>query len=217
MKTPPTGVEAPKAPESDLSLSKPADPPASPPAPEVPEVKEPEPAKVDPPKAVVSEEDVAALREEFAAKGELSDESLTKFEAKTGIPKQYVIQFAQGAAALQTNVVNEAYAMVGGKETFEVIKAWAVANLPKADQDAFQKAVTTGTKDQVLQAVNTLKTKYIEANGSPPVLAGGRKGASGPEPFRSIQEAAKAMQHPDYHRDPGYRAQVEARLAVTKI
>ena len=220
VKSKPTGPNAPEAPQSPLALPK--ETPAPEPKPEAKPTTEPttEPKQTatDPPEGSteVTADEINALRSEFAEKGELSQESINKLAGRPiKVTPEMLVQFSRGTAALQTQTINAAYEAVGGKEAFEVQKNWAKANLPEAEQQAFQNAILTGSHEQVVSAVKSLNQKYTEANGTPPTLAGGRKGSSGPTPYGSIQEASRAMADRRYGNDPAYRREVEARMKAS--
>jgi hypothetical protein len=158
--------------------------------------------------------DMSALEAEYAKDGKLSDASLEAL-AKAGISKETVDRYTQGQAAVLDKQTNAAMNLVGGKAQYAAMVQWAGTNLPKAEQEAFDSAVS-GTPAQVKQAILSLKAQFDTAVGSDPKLLSGQSAAPGnaDTPFASRAEVTAAMRDPRYSKDAAYRQMVERRIGL---
>jgi hypothetical protein len=157
--------------------------------------------------------DFTPFSQEFAEKGELSEDSFKKLSDK-GIPREMVQDFIAGQQALSAQREAKAFSAVGGKEQFDRAATWASQNLSAAELEAYNKGVN-GTEAEMLQAVQGLNAKYAAANGSEPKLLGGNPGGSNTAGFRSQAEMTAAMSDPRYEKDAAYRQDVINKLAAT--
>ena len=163
--------------------------------------------------------DFDGLAREFAAKGELSDDTYTKLEA-AGINKGTVDAYIQGQVALAEKYQNEAMDLIGGKDAYQEMSAWAKDNLTPGQLKAYNNAVASYDMDTVNLAVQGLKAQYDKANGvAPKRQLMGNTGSSGEtiQPFRSRTQYVDAIKDPRYERDSAYRADVLARLERSDI
>jgi hypothetical protein len=171
---------------------------------------------------------VAKFTDELQTKGKLSDESYAALQ-KAGYPKAVVDAYVKGltADASQAEAVSQALiadkqiseitSAVGGEKVLGEMLAWATANLSAEDLTAYNKAVSSSDASQVKLAVNGLHHAYSQAQ-HPNLLKGNRPPSSANvEPFNSNQEVVQAMQDSRYDRDPAYRAQIAARVAVSNV
>ena len=163
--------------------------------------------------------DFDGLAREFAAKGELSDDTYTKLEA-AGINKGTVDAYIQGQVALAEKYQAEAMDLVGGKDAYNEMSNWAKDNLTPGQLKAYNAAVASYDMDTVNLAVQGLKAQYDKANGvAPKRQLMGNTGSSGEtiQPFRSRTQYVDAIKDARYERDPAYRADVLARLERSDI
>jgi hypothetical protein len=165
--------------------------------------------------ADTSKVDFAALTQEFATAGALSDDSFAKLEA-AGMSKDLVNQFIAGQVALQQATISEAHGLAGGADAYSNMVKWAGANLSPAEQAAFDAAVT-GDSASRKQAITALKAQYTAAHGTDPKLVTGEGTAQGAQAFQSRAEVTAAMRDPRYKADPAYRAEVERKLEAMTV
>lgn len=161
--------------------------------------------------------DYQAFSQEFAQKGELSDDTYAKLEA-AGIPRVMVDSFIEGQVAIADSIRTQVFSTVGGEEQFNAMTAWAASNMSKAEIDAFNATVDSGSVEQIKLAVRALQNAYTSANGSAPkyVNTGGNTQATS-DVFRSTAELITAMSDPRYASDEAYRRDVEMKLARSNI
>ena len=74
--------------------------------------------------------DFGKYSNEYNTNGSLSDSSYAEMEQK-GIPRNVVDQYIEGQKALVTNVQNQVYNSVGGKEQYAEMVNWAKNSLSK--------------------------------------------------------------------------------------
>jgi hypothetical protein len=154
-----------------------------------------------------------AMAEEFAKDGKLSEASYEAL-AKAGFGKDVVDAYIAGQEALAAQRDAQGYELAGGQEKYTAMAQWAVANLPQAERDAFNDAVS-GSPAQMKQAILGLKAQYEAAMGSDPKLVKGSNGSNaGQGAFASRQQVTEAMRDPRYRADPAYRAEVERRISL---
>lgn len=207
--TPPAGTEPSS---TDKKSSEPSQGSAGEPA-----KTEATPPKTDdqtPKEEEVSTVDFNNLADEFAKNGKLSDESYKALE-DSGFGRDMVDTYLNGVRfnALQM------YDRVGGEGKYREMLNWAVANIPEAEQKAFDASIT-GPAEQRNLAIDGLWQRYVKANGNPPntrLTPGSNDSLSSVRGFSSQQELTKAMSDPRYGKDPAYEREILARLKVSPV
>ena len=160
--------------------------------------------------------DLAALEAE-AASGELSAETYAKMAAK-GFDKAATDSIIEGRRALAERQLDDLATVAGGREELKSVLAWAGKELPKAQVDAYQSALSTGNADLVKLALSGIVSAFRTANPSEPTkVSGVPAGVQGSDvkPFASNAQLVAAMRDPRYAIDPAYRADVAKRLAAS--
>jgi len=176
-----------------------------------------EPVKDETPKADTSKVDLTPFHNEWADKGELSEDSFTKLETM-GFPKELVQQYISGFQATQAQEAQAIYADTGGQEGYKAMTEWASQNLPAHEIAAYDSMVTGGDVNAAKMAAKGLYAQYVAANGQPPKLIAGtpsRRDATAP--FRSSAEVVAAMSDPRYKNDAAFRKDVEERLNKSDV
>ena len=107
--------------------------------------------------------------------------------------------------------VAEIQSIAGGKEKYDTLTAWASENLDKAQIDAFDEVVNTGSKAAVAFAVKAMQAQYEDAVGVQPDLVTGKTPRQGAK-YRSMAEVVRDMGDPRYDSDPAYRADIQQKL-----
>lgn len=194
--------------ESKLGGNKPADDATPSDKPQVPE---------NPQEALQKQGlDMNEFSQEFAQKGELSQESYEKL-AKAGFDKNLVDDYIAGQQARAAQFEGTIKAEVGGDERYGEMVEWAKANLTPAEITAYNNAVSSGNAEQAKLAALGLSAKFGKAVGQEPGrLLGGQK-AGAEDVFESTAQVTKAMADPQYRNDPAYRAKVQAKLARSQV
>lgn len=160
--------------------------------------------------------DYNALQSEFDSKGALSEDSYAKLE-KIGFDKGTVDAFIAGQQALQAQTLGKAHEAAGGEQNFSQMREWARTGLTSAEQEAFNKAVTTGTEAEMLQAIRGLRSSFESTYGRNPRLLGGSPANGGTAGYASRAEMVADMKDPRYGKDPAFRAKVQSRADLSNF
>lgn len=160
--------------------------------------------------------DINAFQQEYDANGgKLSEESYAKL-AQAGYSREFVNDYIRGQEALAAQESEAIFKEVGGEAEFKKVAAWARANLPAHEVEAFNRIIESAPVDALRFAVLGLHSKYVAANGQEPRLVNGQPGAN-VEGFASRAQMVEAMRDPRYRKDEAYRAEVQQKLAVSDI
>lgn len=177
------------------------------------------PAPATPPSGATSDEGIpfAALNEEFAKTGEISEKTLKALEAK-GVPPQMVTGYIEGQKAIAARNKADLASGVGGEEKFDAIVAWAADNLEAEQIDGYNALVDAGNLKAAKSLLQTFAAQYAEAGQSEPSnVTGSAKSGTTSEKggYASTAEMVRDMKKPEYQSDPAFRAKVHARVAKT--
>jgi hypothetical protein len=164
------------------------------------------------------------LKAEVAKDGKPSDVSMAALAA-AGIPKEVVEQYVASLKVEPTRndlaVNQETDAILkeaGGEQTFKAMQSWMASNLPPHELAAFNKAVTEGDVTIAKLAMAGMKARYDGAVGTEPqLLLEGGEMPQGMAPFESQRQYVDAFRDPRYKSDPAFRAQVQARAAISNV
>lgn len=155
--------------------------------------------------------------EEVARSGDLSEESRDAAAKAFGVPREWVDRYVAGAKAEAEGPINELYAEVGGKETYDAFAEWAKANYTADQIAAFDAGLEKDAKKTVSEAV----TAWKEAGFGPAARDITRKAppekntAPAVEGYASTAEMQRDMNNPLYRNDPAFRAKVEAKIGAS--
>ena len=164
----------------------------------------------------------SAQQEYYDNDNKLSDETLAKFSemSSSELLQAYIELNANNPAEPQAEAadiseaqISEIKESVGGDKTYANVVNWAKDNLDKAQTDAFDEVVNTGSIAAIKLAVAGLKAEYDTANGVEGRMVTGK--TAPPETgdvFRSQAELVAAMNDKRYDRDPAYRQDVIEKL-----
>lgn len=161
--------------------------------------------------------DLSKYEAEFAQAGALSDASYAELQQKHNVSKEAVDEFISLRQAKIAQFHNDIFTSVGGPDKYTAMTQWAQTSLPPAEQDAYNAVMNSGNPDQIKIAVAGLKARFDSEYGRPPSLVGGGIGASGPQPYRSVEEFKADMRDPRYAKDPAFQNDVAERLRRSNI
>ena len=155
--------------------------------------------------------DVEKYTREYLVEGELSEESMQELE-EAGFDRDMVEQYLDGQKAIAQLRESAAYEVTGGEDKFQAMQEWARENYSEDEITTFDNAVV-GTQEEMIAAIQEMKSKYIAANGSEPNLVDGQNGVTGNQGYESLAQMKADMKDPRYKTDPAYRRQVEQKIA----
>lgn len=150
-------------------------------------------------------------------RGEEIDEGQKAALEKSGIPEEFFQQWAEGQRALVRQQTNEVYQLAGGEEPYKAMMQWAVQNLGKEEQVAYNKLMETNDIHQIKTVVQGLQARYAAAKGHEPTLFNGRPAPASSYGFQSQGEMVAAVKDPRYWTDSQYRAEAELRMINSKF
>ena len=187
---------------------------------------EAEPSEEEAPEASPAQSLITDASAEYAEKGELSDEMMSKFSelSSQDLVQAYMEMQANAPQAeaaepveLSDNDVNAIKNSVGGEAVYEKVIDWASNNLNETQIKAFDDIVATGNADAIQMMVNGLKSQYDSNNGFEGQMLSGKAPKSSGDVFRSQQQVVEAIADPRYDRDPGYRNEVLEKLERSDV
>ena len=186
--------------------------PVTPPVPQVPDVNSvPE----------LAGEALQGYYNEFAAHGALSNASYQELQSKYGIPANLVNAHIAGLQGQAERDAEDLYQIVGGKEQYDAMGAWAVRSMSTEEQQGYNSLIAnanaSGDKNLLAMAVKSLATRWQESEG--------RRGPVSPIPtapammgqgYSTPEEAAEAVADPKYKTSAAFRQQHYTRLAASQ-
>lgn len=236
-------------PEAKPTASAPVADPVAPAAqtevtsPEVPITEQPKAEVIPQPESesAPTPESVAAMEallepynKEFITTGDISEASLKELANKLGAP-EYFVKYTFEGMKLERNRRDEAIlSNAGGSDVYKEMVAWASSAYSADEAQAFNNALTKGTKEEALAVVARLKQRFTEVNGSPkatiakatqhlPASSVVKPTAVAPasnqaiKPFGSFSELVEAQRDKRYGNELEYTASIIDRLRVSKF
>lgn len=160
--------------------------------------------------------DFNAFSQEFAANGELSEDSYAALEAG-GIPRDLVDAFIEGQTARQTHYESSVRTLAGGDEAYSDMIEWAKDNLSDDEIDAFDNAVNSFDMRQARFAVQGLAARFNADRAQEPSRQITGKGTTTNGVYESTAQMLQDMSDPRYETDPAFRRKVEEKIARSDV
>lgn len=154
----------------------------------------------------------SSLNEEYAQTGNLSEATYKSLEAK-GINRETVDSYIEGQKAIVNQYVNELKSLTGSEENYNNMIEWATSDLSPDEQNAFNESLKN--KNTASFAIQGLYARY-KANAEPKFVTGTSTGISSGV-YKSKAEMIADMKTAKYRTDPAFRAEVQRKLAKSKI
>lgn len=162
------------------------------------------------------------LGKEFDETGTISEEAvdrLSQMDQKELI-KNYLQYYQQSQASaqeaqLQDTAISDIKQSIGGEEAYTEMISWAGQNLDQTEIDNFNSVTATNNPAAIRFAVEALNNRFRGDVGFEAPLISGQKASASVQPYRSNAELARDISNPMYQTDPAFRADVEARLALS--
>ena len=153
------------------------------------------------------------LSDETLAKfGSMSSQDLIKAYMEVQALPEYQSKAAANAQDISDAQINQIKNSAGGEQAYANIVNWAKDSLDKAQVNAFDEVVNTGSVQAIQLAVAGLKAQYDAANGVEGKMYTGKAPTNSGDVFRSQAELVRAMSDPRYDQDPAYRQDVIEKL-----
>ena len=187
---------------------------------------EEEPSEEEAPEASPAQSLITDASAEFAEKGELSEEMMSKFSEMSSqdLVQAYMEMQANAPQAeavepveLSDNDINAIKNSVGGEVEYDKVIDWATNNLSESQIEAYDDIISTGNTDVIQMMVDGLKAQYDSANGFEGRMLTGKAANNSSDVFRSQEEVVSAIADPRYDRDPAYRNDVLEKLERSDV
>ena len=155
---------------------------------------------------------------EYADKGELSPETMEKFNQMSSkdLVDAYIEMQGNNTQAPVTDLtdgeVNAIKNSAGGEQAYSQLTQWAGENLDPTYVKGFDDLVAGGNAAAIQLAVAGLKAAYQEANGYEGRMLTGKAAQTNNDVYRSQAQVVEAMSDPRYDNDPAYRQDVMDKL-----
>jgi hypothetical protein len=191
-----------------------------------PEDKKPEDKKEDEVVKTLKDKgvDVDAMSERFWKTGEVDtkDRELLVPELDKlfgeGKGEKMLETFATNQKLAAAYVETKLYEPLGGKEQGEAMVEWATKNLSVEQRKAIKTLWDGDTLDSQVEGSRLLKTLYEAKNGKQPtVVLNGDVPSVSADAYQSMEQVTQDMGDKRYKDDPAFRAQVQAKLARSKL
>lgn len=154
--------------------------------------------------------------------GDLTEESYAALD-KAGYPKDVVKAYLKGITSTQTeaqkmadDTVTEIMDSVGGSDDYGRMVSWMVNNLPEADVQNYDKAVSTNDPYVAKLVVKSMHDKYVQAVGKEANPVSGKQSTASVKGYRSKEEMMRDMKSAKYS-DPAFQAEVDRKIAASNF
>lgn len=163
------------------------------------------------------------VNDEIAETGEISEETLAKFDSMSsrelvdawmryqGSIDMDAVDSAPAGRELSEAEVNEVYNLAGGPDEYQQLVGWAAENFSEEEVSAFDSVVESGNLAAIKLTLQALQYRYNDNMGYEGEMIQG-KPAQSREIFRSQAELVRAMSDPRYDDDPAYRMAIMEKL-----
>jgi len=185
---------------------------------------ETEPSEEETPEASPAQSLITDASAEYAEKGELSEEMMSKFSEMSSqdLVQAYMEMQANAPKTaepveLSDSDVNAIKNSVGGDAEYGKVIDWASKNMTESQINAYDDIIATGNAEAIQMMVNGLKAQYDSSNGFEGQMLSGKAPNSSRDVFRSQQQVVEAIADPRYDRDPAYRNEVLEKLERSDV
>ena len=187
---------------------------------------EAEPTEEEAPEVSPAQTLITDASTEYAEKGELSEEMMSKFSEMSSqdLVQAYMEMQANAPQAevsepveLSDSDVNAIKNSVGGDAEYSKVVDWASNNMSESQIQAYDDIIATGNADAIQMMVNGLKAQYDASNGFEGRMLTGKAANNSSDVFRSQEEVVSAIADPRYDRDPAYRNDVLEKLERSDV
>lgn len=166
----------------------------------------------DKPSEDISDKLWSELDVEFNTNGTITDEQYNQLN-KAGIPDAVIDKYLDGLNAETEKFTQDVYAVAGGKEQYEEIKAWAEENFTQKELNA----VASGSHTDMLLKMKGIKADYMSQTNNGQDRFRGSQGGSSNGGYRSQQDYIMDRMSPDYKKSAKFRAKVESKFKASSF
>ncbi len=156
------------------------------------------------------------------AQSEYTEETLQKLEKMD--PKdlaQMHLEYRNQNQNQQSQITEQQAAalkdVVGGESEYSNMIDWARNSLSDQDIALFDGVMDKGDAASAFFAIQALKGRYLEANGSEGEMLTGKAPSTRGDQFKSQAQLIEAMNDPRYENDPAYRKEIADKLERSDV
>jgi len=176
---------------------------------------------------VLDEVVMQQLYNEYADKGTLSPQTYAMLVNDYNLPESVVNAHIGALRGKAEADAESLYALVGGKDEYNRMAAWAGREMPAEKRAAYDDMIAaanaTGNRDLVAMAIEAMAVQWRESEGSPTPRAGTftpqSGGPNGPDqgfgpitPYPDMESFHADQRKPEYHTSAAFRNHVIARF-----
>jgi hypothetical protein len=159
-----------------------------------------------------------SFADEYAEKGELSEESMSSLVNKAGIPREVVEGYIAGqeALALQSSeaITSKAFEIAGSKAEYTNLTAWAANNLTDAEQSAFNESVSSQNPAITEQAIRGLVQRHQASEGyEGSAISGTTVASNRADIYEDKSQMLTDLADERYQQSPAFRTKVDSKVA----
>lgn len=156
--------------------------------------------------------DFNKLQDEWEQYGDITAETREAL-AQQGITKEILDGYIEGRIAIVQKQMDEIAESIGGKDEFEAIRNWAIANLTEDEKKAIDKVHEPILIKGILR---DLKARMHDSDGYLPKQVQGDGSTTSADLFQSMAEVQEAIRNPKYAKDEVYRAKVAQKITASR-
>lgn len=161
--------------------------------------------------------DSTVLGREIAEHGKVTDATLQSLK-DAGYDDSTITTHVEGIKAVAQRTRSALAEAAGSEDALKAVSEWAKTGLSNEQAQAFDAALQSGNITLAQMAIRDARARYVEAEGNDPgLLKGETATTTADKPFDNSKEVSQAMRDPKYKKDPTYRAEVQRRLAASKL
>lgn len=148
--------------------------------------------------------------------GEASRKELYKTFPKN-LVDNYIENLKVASAYVTEQAANQAYNLVGGKQSYTDMIAWASENLSEEEIEDYNEAINSGNQRRMNAAIKGLYARKSLSSTNKPKLTMGETSSGNlrSDVFLTRRDYANAISDERYNKSPQYRAEVDEKLANT--
>ena len=155
------------------------------------------------------------LTQEYLENGsKLTEESIAKIKDGLGVDEETINEFIQFQESKQSRYEDNVLESVGlSRDEYSKFVEWASNNYNPEQTKAFDEAVNSGNQSRAIDAIEALKSRYSNVNGSQPNLLQGQQSQPVNDVYRSDEEMMRDMGTDLYKESISERTRVKSKVA----
>ena len=113
-------------------------------------------------------------------------------------------------------MTTQLHSKLGGEERMNQIANWGAENLSEAEIETYNEMIESGEINKILTAYQSIEARMGQ-KGANKFIQPTNTGNDDAYAFQSRAQMIEAMSDPRYAKDPAYRAEVQRKVARSKV